>query len=336
MHFNPTRHNPSVRFAAFALLAICLTQPTVSAYPVAAYTGAPQDTHIDLYKNIWINPGLSRGQTLRYTWTNQNDPDPRKREIEPLRIRVKLLAADRSLIAQTEADAVGVGQFQTFDFNRDEISLPGEDPTGRLQTLLEATVSGIKYHNIVLKQGIVETFDDTIEVFDNFLGGTTVSYGGGANELVLNDTPGKEHLNPGAFQIVSAGKDYLIGFVPGQTLRVSALNPFEPSEGNSSANDGRKFKMLFAVTVLLADGRVIAQSDEITLGPGQFHFVDFKRSDLPVAGEPGGRLQVRVIFQKLQLKAEFPSSVEVVDAGTGRTTATLPQKPKEIVVVGSK
>jgi len=336
MNGNLIRHNATIRLAALFLLAVNIINPSVRADPVAAYTGAPQATHVDLYKNIWINPGLARGQTLRYIWTNKNDPDPQKRDIEPLRIRVRLLAPDRTVIAQTEADAVGVGQFQTFDFNRDEINLPGEDPTGRLQTLLETTVSGFRYHVFVLKRGIVKTFDDSIEIYNNVLGGTTVSYGGGVNQVVLNDTPGKEHLNPGAFQIVSAGKDYLIGFVPGQTLRVSALNPFEPSAGDSSGNDGRKFKMLFAVTLILADGRVIARSDEITLDPGQFHFFDFKRSDLPEVGEADGRLQVRVMFQKRQLKTEFPSSVEIVDASTGMTTATLSQKPKEIVVVGSK
>ena len=330
MRGNPIRHKAMLPLAAIALLAISIVQPPVRAYTLAVYAGAPQDTHVDLYKNIWINPGLARGQTLRYTWTNNNDPDPDDRDIEPLRIRVRLLAPDRSVIAQTEAPAVGVGEFQFFDFNRDEINVTGEDQTGRLQTMLESTVSGLKYKPIVLKQGIVETFDDTIEVFDNFLGGTTVSLGSGANQLILNDTPGNEHLNPGAFQIVSAGKDSLVGFVPGQTLRVSARNPFDPSVG-----DGRRFKMLFAVTILLADGRVVAESDEIILDPGQFHFFDFDRAELPVAGEPGGRLQTRVIFKKLRLQAEFPSLIEIVDGSTGQTKATLPQKPKEIVVVGS-
>jgi hypothetical protein len=336
MHFNPTRHNPIVRFAAFALLAVCITQLPVSAYPAAINTGAARDTHIDLYKNIWINPGLARGQTLRYTWANLNDPDPLNRKIEPSRIRVKLLAPDRSVIAQTEAAAVDIGQFQSFDFNRDEINLPGEDPTGRLQTILEATVIGqTKYNDIVLKRGILETFDDAVEILDNAGGRTTVGSGGGANGVILNDSPGTEHLNPRGFQITSAGKDHSIGFVPGQTLRVSGLNPLEPP---ASGEDGERFKAQFAVTLSLSDGRVIAQGDEITLEPGQSHFFDFKRIDLPLAGESGGRLQVhaRVIWNKRLLKGEFPSLVEIVDASTGKTRAMLPQKPKEIVVVGSK
>lgn len=336
MHRNLFRHNSIIRVAAVALLAICITQLPVRAYPATINTGATPNTHIDLYKNIWIDSGLARGQTLRYTWANLNDPDPQKRRFEPLRIRVRLLTTNGSVIAQTEAATVDAGQFQSFDFNRDQISLPGEEPTGRLQTTLEATVSGnTKYGEIILKQGILETFDDTMEVIDNSGGRTTVGLGGGANGVILDDSPGNEHLNPEAFQIISAGKEYLVGMVPGQTLRVSTLNPFVPP---APGEDVRRLRALFEVSLLLEDGRVIAQTDEISLDPGQFHSVDFRRGDLTIAGEPGGRLQTRarVIWKKLRLKQEFPSSVELVDDSTGKTTVLISQKPKEIVVVGSR
>ena len=95
---------------------------------------------------------------------------------------------------------------------------------------------------------------------------------------------------------------------------------------------------MFAFIVLAADGRVIAQSDEVALDPGQFHSFDVRRADLPLSGEPGGRVQTRarVIWQKLGLRAEFPTIVELVDDITGKTTVLVSQKPKEIVVVGSK
>ena len=330
---NLIRHKSIVRLAASALIAICLIHLPARAYPGAI--AAAQDTHIDLYKNIWINPGLARGQTLRYTWANLNDPDPQKREFETFSIRVRLLARGGNVIAEIEAATVEVGEFQSFDFNRDQINLTGEEPTGRLQTLLEATVIGrTRHRNLILKQGILETFDDAVEIIDNAGARTTVSLGGGVNGVILNDSRGTEHLNPNAFQIVSAGKDYLVGIAPQQTLRVSARNPSQPASGE----DPEKLKMKFAVKLLDADDRVIAQTDEITLEPGQFQFFDFKRSDLPLSGEPGGRLQVRaqVIFRKLQLRAEFPSSVELVDENTGRTTAMFSHKPKEIVVVGSR
>lgn len=156
--------------------------------------------------------------------------------------------------------------------------------------------------------------------------------------MIFNNSPGNEGLPSESFQIISAWKDDLIGIVPAQTLRVSALNPLAPVE------DGRKFKVLFAATILLPDGRVVAQSDEVTLEPGEFHAFDFKPADLPLISDHRGRLQarLRVIWKKLQLESEFPSIVELpslvefMGNSTGRTTVLISQKPKEIVDVGSK
>ena len=171
---------------------------------------------------------------MRYTWANFNDPDPGTRKFEPARIRVKLLAVDGRVIAEAEAAAVGVGEFQSFDFNRDEISLPGEDPHGRLQTLLESTVSGHTRNGTVdLKQAILETFDDGMEVIDNFDGRTIVGLSS------VNDTHGRPFLNPEAFQILSAGKNNLIGIASGQRLRVSVLNPAAPPVPAMAGNSNR-------------------------------------------------------------------------------------------------
>jgi hypothetical protein len=340
-------HSKSIaQLTVLALIAVCLLQPPACAHPAGINTVAAQDPHIDLYKNVWINQGLARGQKLRYTWANLNDPDPLKCEFEPLRIRVKLLAADGSVIAQAEAAAVGAGQFQSFDFNRDLISLPGEAGTGRLQARLEVTVSGIhRITDITLKRGVIGTFEDTVEVIDTLTGGTTVGFSGGMNKLILDDSLGNEYLAPKTFQIISAGKDYLIGIVPGQTLLVSVLNPLAPPPPGA---DGRKYKMLFAPLILNADGQVIAQSDEVALDPGEFHSFDFKRADLPLAGAPGAdRAQVRVEIRRRFFpgipsrisQGELdgaPAAVEIFNDSTGKTTTLISQKPKEIVVVGSK
>ncbi|MCI0390285.1 MAG: hypothetical protein MOB07_16165 [Acidobacteria bacterium] len=324
MRDNLIRYSSIIRLAALALLAFYIVQPPVGAYPTAINTGAAQGRDLDgLYLGIWVTPGLARGQTVRYNWLYVLTRPTRNRNFEPLRVRVRLLGVAGSVIAQTEVAVVGSNQSITIDFNRDEIDLPGEDSTGRLQTILETTVMGqAKSGDVLLKQDILESFIDSVEIIDNSSGRTTVGY-----------------TNPKSFQIISAGKNSLIGFIPGQTLQVSALHPDAPGE------DGRKFKMLFAVTVLLADGRVVAQRDEITLDPGEFHSFKLKRDDLPLAGEPGtGRVQVRaqVIWKKLHLKQEFPTLVElpvlveIVDDRTGKTTALISSKPKEIVVVGSK
>ena len=125
---------------------------------------------------------MTRGQTLRYTWANLNDPDPQKREFEPLLIKVKLFAADGNVIAQAEAPAVDAGKFQSFDFNRDQINLPGEPGTGRLQVRLEVTVFG-RIEAVTVKQRVVESFDDAAEVIDTLTGRTT--FGSKPKEIVV-------------------------------------------------------------------------------------------------------------------------------------------------------
>ncbi|HSB08924.1 MAG TPA: hypothetical protein VLM38_05395 [Blastocatellia bacterium] len=274
--------------------------------------------------------GLSVRQTLRYTWANLNDPDPQKRIFEPVRIRVRMLAADASIIAEGEAAAVDVGKFESFDFKRDLINLPGEAETGRLQVRLQVTVIGrTKYDDIVLKRGVDKTFDAAVEVVDESSGRTMVSFGGGMNEISLDDTSGTEHLNPKSFQIISAGEDYLIGIVPGEKLRVNVVNPLAPPTGDQ---DGRKFKMLFTPLILNAGGQVIASGDEVELNPGEFHSLDFDLAGQEQVREPGtGRLQVRIevrqrFFHGISARVaqgKSLSSVELIEANTGKTAQYL-------------
>ena len=137
-------------------------------------------------------PGLTRGQTLRYIWANLGDSDPLKREFEPLRIRVRLFAADGSVIAQEEAAAVGAGRFQTFDFDRDRIDLPGDAGTGRLQVRLEAVVFGrLTNPDLTLDREILESFDAAAEVVDTLTGRTTVSLKPKEIVVVASKPPGQ-------------------------------------------------------------------------------------------------------------------------------------------------
>ena len=157
----------------------------------------------------------------------------------------------------------------------------------------------------------------------------------------MDDTPGKEKSSatPEGFQIISAGRDGLIGVTPGQRLRLSASNPL-PAEGD------RRFKLLFASQVFDSSGAVIAQGDEVALEPGQSHSFDVPYLQVAGAGtEITGRVQVRTemrrhfngIVQRISAGGtDAPASLELVDASTGRTVMLLSSKPKEIVVVGSK
>ena len=123
------------------------------------------------------------------------------------------------------------------------------------------------------------------------------------------------------------------GMVRGQTARFTVFNPNEPSE--------RERRMIFVqVTLLDARGAVIAQSDEIAIPPGAFRSVDFKRADLPVAGERAqtrAQIRYRSFYIVDRTRAiGFPStSIELIDDDTGLSTLLISQKPKEIVVVGS-
>ena len=74
---------------------------------------------------------------------------------------------------------------------------------------------------------------------------------------------------------------------------------------------------------------------EVTIPPGEFRSFNFKRSDIPLAGEPGtGRLQVRgtltVIESGDASRARgdrLPLALEVVDNRTGKTAALSPYSP---------
>ena len=275
--------------------------------------------------------GLINGQTLRYTRANLNDPDPRKRLFEPMRIQVKLLAADGNVIAQDGAVAVGVGQSQSFDFTRNQIILPGEAGTARLQVRLEVTVIGqTKWPNLILKQGILETFNDNAEIIDNPSGPTIVSLGGGTNEIVLNDSSGTENLNGGS-QITSAeSEDYLVGIVPGQRLRITVPYPKLPDQTSELP------QLKAIVSIFLADGRQTASSQEIEVPSGGFHSFDFDAGDLPVTG----RLQVRIEIHRRFFPGvaarlgQGDSGVELIDSATGKTVQYINPGSFQIISAG--
>lgn len=282
--------------------------------------------------------GLAFGQTLRYTLANTNQPGTEPPVFEPLRVTVRLLAEDGGVLAQASAEAAKPGGFAFVEFARPEVARSGDPITGRLQLRTEITIAGrTKYPDIVLKRGITSGFHHAVELVDDITGRTSVSMGGGLNELSTDDTPGN-FGKPEGFQIISAGRDGLLGVVPGQELRLSASNPL-------TVEDGRQGKMLFAFTVLDLDGSVIAQGDEITVEPGQSHSFDVPYSELAVADpEITGRVQVRTEMRRFfpgivnrigaGVTDSPPASLELVDSASGRTVMLLSSKPKEIVVVG--
>jgi len=110
---------------------------------------------------------------------------------------------------------------------------------------------------------------------------------------------------------------YSLGFAPGETARISVTlrrlaNPEQPP-------------INARIQLLDTEGRVIAQSDEIKVEPGQIRFWDAPRNQIPVSGEPRtGRLQVRTRMVVTASATDFdPDSlmptIEIIDGATGRT-----------------
>ena len=306
----PQHHTP---FACLALaLGLCSSLPS----PALAQINPRAYQIISAGGN-----GLVRGQQLRYVWTNLADSETEQRAIGARRLSVRLLTADGLVIAQSDAPAAGPGKFQSFVFDRDQIPLPGEPGTGRLQVRLEATTSGDLTDADSLP-ALLESFDDSAEIVDTRTGRTVFSYK--PKEIVVVGTPRPSPTVGGNDSVWIDLGTGTVGFVPEQTLRVTVLNPFPPVPDGEAP----KYKMLFAISILDTENRVLARSGEVALEPGESQWFDFTSVDVPFAGEPGtGRVQVRCEIERRffnGIAARIPQGkstgvLELVDAGTGET-----------------
>jgi hypothetical protein len=110
---------------------------------------------------------------------------------------------------------------------------------------------------------------------------------------------------------------YSWGFARGETARISVTlrrlaNPQQPSVNAR-------------IQLLDTEGRLISQSDEIRVEPGQIRFWDAPRDLIPVSGEPKtGRLQVRARMLVTTSSMDFDQEslmpeIEIIDGNTGRT-----------------
>jgi hypothetical protein len=148
--------------------------------------------------------------------------------------------------------------------------------------------------------------------------------------MSMDDTSGNE-LAKETFQIISAGKDQLVGVVAGQRLRMNVANP-EAAE--------QKFKPLFAFVVEDLDGRLLADSGEISVEPGHAHSFDVRYADLAATG----RVQVHATFKRFYngivnrvgqgAVDPAPDSLELIDEATGRTVLLISRKTRSIAIVG--
>ena len=283
-----------VRLVVFALGALCFPQTQVNAQGMTGY--------IVLFPSV----GLAPGESLRLTLFK---PDG-----VPVRAQAQIHHTGGILVGMADG-SVRAGGFESFDFKRSDIPLPGEAGTGRLQLRASFHITTAKARKkigkLVVSMETVSISDGTSNTvfFSEII--PSASGGGGGNDLLVGGD----------------ARDVLMGIVPGQTLRVTLFNPPSfNSEAGSAVEAETQSTAVIAnghFKVFDRNGIQIAQSDGLVIPPSEFRSFDFDRSALPLAGEPGtDRAQVRVSpFFNLRSERLSPvlASFEIVDNSTGQT-----------------
>jgi hypothetical protein len=115
-----------------------------------------------------------------------------------------------------------------------------------------------------------------------------------------------------------------MGVVPGETLRVTLINPPSVDSAPQQPTANGHVKIFDYSTYL------IAQSEEAVIRSGAFHSFDFNPNAFASLGERGtGRQQVRVKpFYEFRSERLSPllASFEIVDNRTGKTRVLLGQQ----------
>jgi hypothetical protein len=125
------RHSLIAKLAACVLLALCLVQSNAHAsQPINTSTAQTYGTYTITFQGALA--GLVRGQTLRLTGSNGNDPGSRGGS-EPVFAMATLFDAHGNPIAESVEVEIPVGEFRSIEFDRDDLSLAGEPDTGRVQ-----------------------------------------------------------------------------------------------------------------------------------------------------------------------------------------------------------
>jgi len=92
--------------------------------------------------------GFIPGQRLRYSFFNPNEEGS-----QPVRVQAYIYDSYGNLLTQTDPVELRPGQAHTFDVNRDDLRVAGEERTGRLQVragiqvaLMDGSVRPVKLH----------------------------------------------------------------------------------------------------------------------------------------------------------------------------------------------
>ena len=278
-----------VKMAVLALGTLCFLQATVNAQEMNGY--------IVMFPSV----GLSQGQHLRFTLFKEDGT--------PVRVQLRVHHAGGGQVALGDGSVrfIHAGISQSFDINRSDIPLQGEQGTGRLQlraSFLIGTTEPALGRIAVAMETIRDGTSNTV-FFSEILPSAPTS--GGGNDLLLGGD----------------SRDVLMGVAPGETLRVNLINPesLDSARQQPTANGHIK--------VFDGSGTPIAESGEAVIPSGSFHSFDFSPDTFASRGERGtGRQQVRVKpfyeFRSTRL-SPLLASFEIVDQ-TGQTRVLLGQQ----------
>jgi hypothetical protein len=308
MLINFTRHTRNARLAAVALIAVCFFQPEIRNAHAAGAAHSPEANAgvVVLFSSIPV--GLARGQTLRINVANVNKQRPCcVNNLKQFGLAIHNFNGE--VIRRSDEIVIEPGEHHSFDFPRNEIPLAGEPTTGRLQVSVSCAVR-------TAETGDMDEFVASLEVMDSYTG-SSVLY----QDIFI---PSPALARP-EVQSLDLGT---VGFVPGQTLRLTVAHVSTDVEQNQTPPNVR-----VGVWLLDSSGRVIAQSAEVQIPRNEFSSFDFSRAAINVPGEPGtGRLQVTA---RLMMNVAEPyhftddpratallvPSMELIDNSTGGTAA---------------
>jgi hypothetical protein len=267
-------------------LALCFLQPPIHAEQMTE--------QIVMFPSI----GLAPGQMLRLTLFN---PDG-----EPVRARAQVHTSTIQVgMGDGSVRLVRGGTFHSFDLDRSDIPLSGEEATGRVQLRASCYIRMAQpWQNVDGLAVSMETIEISDGTSNTILVAEVIPTAGGVGRDVL---------------IGGAGRDVLMGIVRGQTLRVTIFNP--PSFESEAGSEPRRTTANGHIKIFDNSGGVIAQSDQAGIEQGVFRSFDFNRDAFPDSSA-ANRQQVRIRpffdFQSERL-APLLVSVEIVDNSSGKT-----------------
>jgi hypothetical protein len=129
--------------------------------------------------------GFVRGQTMRISVVNPDHLQPQAPDGRKFKMLVAplILNAHGDVIAAGDEITLDPGEFHSFDFDRDEIALQGEQGTGRLQVHSQIR---FRFFSIVERTRITpDEVPASLELIDNSTGSTTVLISSKPKEIVV-------------------------------------------------------------------------------------------------------------------------------------------------------